>query len=92
MAATDAIAPDLLEILVCPETHQRLAVADAELTARLRALQAAGKLLNRAGKPVAEPPDAALVREDGLFAYAIVDQIPIMLIDEAIPLGQVGHA
>jgi uncharacterized protein YbaR (Trm112 family) len=87
---TPAIAPDLLEILVCPETHQRLAEADAALVTRLRALQAEGKLLNRAGKPVAEAPDAALVREDGAYAYAVVDRIPIMLIDEAIPLDRLG--
>ena len=43
-----------------------------------------------AGRPVAEAPDAALVREDGAFAYAIVGQIPIMLIDEAIPLARLA--
>lgn len=84
----DVIAPDLLEILVCPETHQKLRIADAALTERLRELQRGGKLLNRDGKPLAEAPDAALVREDGQFAYAIIDQIPIMLIEEGIPLAQ----
>lgn len=84
----DAISPELLEILVCPETHQRLRLADADLVQRLQAQQAEGKLLNCAGRAVAERPDAALVREDGRFAYLIVDQIPIMLVDEAVPLDQ----
>jgi uncharacterized protein YbaR (Trm112 family) len=86
----ESLSPDLLEILVCPETHQKLRPADAALVERLRERQAQGRLLNRAGKPVAEAPDAALVREDGQFAYLVVDQIPIMLIDEAIPLEQLA--
>lgn len=84
----EIIAPDLLEILVCPETHQRLRLADAALLERLRGMQREGKLLNREGKAFGELPDGALVREDGLYAYAIVDQIPIMLVEEGIPLAQ----
>jgi uncharacterized protein YbaR (Trm112 family) len=30
--------------------------------------------------------DGGLVREDGAYLYPIEDDIPIMLIDEAIPL------
>jgi len=84
----EPIAPDLLEILVCPETHQKLRLADAELVRRLRERQAQGRLLARNGQPLAEAPDAALVREDGRVAYAIVDQIPVMLIEQAIGLDQ----
>jgi uncharacterized protein YbaR (Trm112 family) len=83
---TDAISADLLEILVCPETHQRLRLAEAGLLARLQGAQREGKLLNRAGEAIAEGFEAALVREDGAFAYRITEQIPVMLIDEAIPL------
>jgi uncharacterized protein len=90
----DAIMPevlpaDLLEILVCPETHQKLRVAEAPLLEKLREQQAAGKLMNREGQAVGEAPEAALVRKDGKFAYLIVAQIPIMLIDEAVPLDQI---
>jgi uncharacterized protein YbaR (Trm112 family) len=87
---TDALSPDLLEILVCPETHQKLRLADAATVEDLRRRQAEGRLLNRAGKPVVDAPDAALVREDGKVAYLVVDQIPIMIVEEGIALERVN--
>jgi uncharacterized protein YbaR (Trm112 family) len=80
------IAPDLLEILCCPETHQPLTVAAAALIERLNQQIAAGQLRNRSGKPVTEPMDGGLVRSDGKFLYLVRDKIPIMLIEEAIAL------
>jgi uncharacterized protein YbaR (Trm112 family) len=84
----DKISAELLEILVCPETHQRLKLAPPELVEQLKTLQTEGKLKNRAGAVPAEPLHGALLREDGAFVYPISDGIPIMLIDEAIPLDQ----
>jgi uncharacterized protein YbaR (Trm112 family) len=81
---------ELLEILVCPETHQRVSLAPADLLARLQARQAAGELLNRAGAALKEPLAGALLREDGAIAYPILDGIPIMLIDEGLPLSQLS--
>lgn len=85
---SEPIASELLEMLVCPETHQRLRPATADQVARMVALQAEGKLFNRADEPVKDVPEAALVREDKQFAYLIVDGIPVMLIDEAVPVDQ----
>ena len=85
----EPIAPELLEILVCPETHQPVEVAPADLAERLSARQSQGELKNRTGQAVKDPFDGLLVRQDGLYAYPIVDGIPVMLIDEAIPLDQV---
>ncbi|CAN5679140.1 hypothetical protein BH23GEM11_BH23GEM11_08190 [soil metagenome] len=77
---------DLLAILVCPETKSRVSLADADLLAKVNGAIADGTLLNREGTPVRGALDAALVREDGLLLYPIRDDIPVMLIDEAIPL------
>ncbi len=77
----------LLEILVCPETKQPLHVADAALLERLNATIAEGSLSNRGGQPVAGPLQEGLVREDGAVLYPVREDIPIMLIDEAIPLS-----
>lgn len=79
---------DMLEYLVCPETHQPLELAAPELLAKLQALQQAGELKNRQGQPLADPLQQALVRQDGQFAYAVTDGFPVMLIDESIPLAQ----
>ncbi len=84
----EPIAPELLEILVCPESHQPVRPVPAEIVKRLAALQAEGRLKNRVGQPVTDALQAALVREDGRYAYPVTDGIPVMLIDEALPLDQ----
>jgi uncharacterized protein YbaR (Trm112 family) len=76
----------LLDILVCPESKQPVRQADADTLARLNAAIARGGVMNRGGQPVTEPVLEGLVREDGLLLYPVRDDIPIMLIDEAIPL------
>ncbi len=82
------VHPELLEILVCPENKTPVRLADADLVAKANAAIEARKLLNRAGAVVEGKLDGGLVREDGAYMYPIRDDIPVMLIDEAIPLGQ----
>ena len=76
----------LLDILVCPETKQPLSVADSALLERLNAAIRTGGVKNRGGQAVATPIDEGLVRKDGSVLYPVRDDIPIMLIDESIPL------
>jgi uncharacterized protein YbaR (Trm112 family) len=80
------IDKDLLEILACPETHQSLAEASKELLKRVNDAIAAGSVQNRGGKKVEEPLAAGLVRQDGTIVYPIRDEIPVLLIDEGIPV------
>ena len=77
---------ELLDILCCPETHQRFTLADSAVIARLNDQIKAGQLKNRAGKPVSEPIDSGFIREDQKYLYPIRGKIPVMLIDEGIPL------
>ncbi|MHB1037592.1 MAG: Trm112 family protein [Pirellulales bacterium] len=83
------LSKDLLETLVCPESRTPLRLADEGLLAKLNQAVAAGRLKTRGGRPVAEPLAAGLVRADRTLFYPIVDDIPVMLVDEAIPLDQV---
>jgi uncharacterized protein YbaR (Trm112 family) len=78
--------PDLLEMLACPETKEPVHVAEAGLIAKLNEAQKAGLLKNRAGKTVEQPLQEGFIREDKAYLYPVIDGIPVMLIDEAIPL------
>jgi uncharacterized protein YbaR (Trm112 family) len=80
------IDKELLEILACPETKEPVHLADASLVEQLNARIERGEVVNRGGKKVEKKIDGGLVREDGAYLYPIDDDIPIMLIDEAIPL------
>ena len=81
------IDPELLKILCCPETHQPLTSADAALVQRLNTQIDSGQLRNRGGQPVTRKCDGGLVRKDGQFVYPVCEDIPILLINEAIPLS-----
>ena len=78
----------LLEILVCPENKTPVRPADEALVNTINDAIKAGNLKNRAGEPVNDMIDEGLVREDNAYLYIIRDNIPVMLIDEAIPLEQ----
>ena len=80
------IDPQLLAILCCPETHQNVVLADAGLIDALNRRAASGNLVNRTGKPVKDKLDGGLIRADKKFLYPIQNKIPVMLIEEAIPL------
>lgn len=85
-----AVDDFLLEILVCPETKEKVALADPETVGKLNDLVKKGRLKNRAGDAVKERLDEALLRADGRFAYPVRDDIPVMLVDEGIPMDQLA--
>ena len=81
---------ELLDILVCPENKTKVTLAEQAVVDKANAAIEAGALKNRAGDTIEEKIDAGLVREDKAYMYPIRDDIPIMLIDEAIPLEQLA--
>jgi uncharacterized protein len=80
------IAKDLLAILCCPDTKQDVTLADEAVIAKLNAVVSRGQLKNKANKPVTEPLDGGLIRSDRKMLYPIREDIPVMLIEEGIPL------
>ena len=80
------VSPELLEILVCPETKQPIALAGPDVLARINAEIDAGRLRNRGGEAVKSRISEGLIRQDGRILYPVDDGIPVMLIDESIEL------
>ena len=81
-----SVSPELLEILVCPETKQPVRPASAEVLARLNEAVRAGRVRTRGGRALTEAIGEGLVREDGRVLYPVDDGIPVMLIEESIEL------
>jgi len=82
------IHADLLKILVCPENQASLTVASSDLIARVNGAIARGALKNKADATLQRPLSGGLVRADQAVLYPIIDEIPMMLVDEGIPLDQ----
>ena len=80
------IDPELLKILCCPETHQELRLAEAAEVEKLNRQIAGGTVSNRAGQPMKDKLHGGLIRADGKYLYPIRRNIPVLLVDEAIPL------
>jgi uncharacterized protein YbaR (Trm112 family) len=80
------VSPDLIEILVCPETKQPVALASEAQLAAVNVRIRDGSARSRGGDPVTEEITEGLVREDGRILYPVQDDIPVMLVEESIEL------
>ena len=76
----------LLEVLVCPVTKQKLQFGKSEQVQQLNKQISRGSVKTIGGSLVCRQIEGALVREDGLVAYCIVDGIPNMLAEDGIAI------
>jgi uncharacterized protein len=76
----------LVDILRCPQDRTRLRAAAPDIVARINRAVETGAAKNLAGERVEKQLDGGLIREAGDILYPVVDQIPVMLPDEAIDL------
>ena len=80
------IDPDLLQMLCCPET--KLPLKEAEVSLKNEVIQ---KISEKTLKDLSEQVITALLSclldtKDGSRAYPVVENIPVLLADEAIIL------
>ena len=84
------IDKDLLAILCCPETKLDVSLADDALISKINDAISQGILKNKGQKPVTELLDGGLIRSDRKILYPIREDIPVMLIEEGIPLDGIA--
>lgn len=80
------VSSELLSILCCPETKQDLTVAEASLIEKINQKIERREIKTRDGEALTEKLEGGLVRADKQYLYAVRNDIPIMLIGEAVPL------
>jgi uncharacterized protein YbaR (Trm112 family) len=78
------IDPELLALLVCPETHQDLALAEPAEVMRLNEAIRQGRVQTSGGRKIDQPVDGARIRADRLVADPNRDRIPVMLVAEGL--------
>ena len=82
------VDPELVEILVCPDTKLNVDLAPAETVEKINLAIKESIVLNVDGQSVKEPLQDGLLREDDKIIYPVRDSIPVMLIGEGIPMEQ----
>jgi len=83
------MSPALTELLRCPVTGQRLALAPPKIIEILETQRRAGALHIGSAQPQwssDEPIEAALLREDGQVCYLVQRGIPLLLPDHGISM------
>lgn len=83
-----SINPELLKLLVCPETKQSVKPAEDSFIEKVNLYISSGEVVNKSGSRVDYTLTGGLITEDGKTLYPIRDDIPVMLAGEALPVDQ----
>ncbi|MCB1200250.1 MAG: hypothetical protein KDK41_06365 [Leptospiraceae bacterium] len=78
--------PELLEILVCPKSKQKLQMADAALLAKINKRIQEKKVKNIGSEPVESEIDAGLFEPKNKVLYIIKEGIPQLIYENGIQL------
>ena len=78
------ISPHLLEILVCPVTKLPVSLMSEERLLKLNDLISSSEVNTKDGKLLSTPLLQALITRNNSTVYQVIDDIPIMLEDQAI--------
>ncbi len=76
-----------LSLLRCPRTGGQLRLAAVEELAGYNEGVREGSLSNAAGQKLTRAMEDALVSECGRWLYPVHEGIPVLLVEEAVPLA-----
>lgn len=84
------IKEELLNVICCPETKEDLVLADQDLVDKINSLIDSGEIESRIKQKITKRIDGGLIqKESRRFLYPIRNEIPILIIDESIPLEKI---
>lgn len=78
----------LLDILCCPRTRIGLRQANRDEIEVANQAIARGSVASAAGIRLSGPLASALITMDGKTLYPVIDDIPVLLVDEGIETAQ----
>ena len=78
--------PEFVKILVCPDNRTPVRIASEQEITNLNQKIEEGSLQNIGGRKVNDKLDGGLIREAGDRLYPVRNNIPVMLVEEAIKL------
>lgn len=85
--ANDQEFPEwILGVIRCPNSGTCLSLASAQLLSLLEDRHGRSPMTNKIGRTISAIPTQALVSQDQRWLYPVIDGIPCLLPDEAIPL------
>jgi len=82
------LEPDFVAILRCVESGSELSLLDGDALHKLNTAITAGKVTTQVGHQLERPLEAALINSDATWAYQVLDGIPVLLAEQAIPYQQ----
>jgi len=83
-----AISDALLDILVCPVSHEPLRPLEKSRLKRLNKLIGEGEVLYVDNGTVEDKADDALITRNDKVIYLVIDSIPVLLPDRGIGTAQ----
>jgi uncharacterized protein YbaR (Trm112 family) len=81
------ISQELISILACPESKQKLSLAKDETVSELNGLITLEKITTVQGVSVKGEVETLLIRDDNKVGYPVREGIPVLLIEEGIILS-----
>ena len=83
------LTEDILQLLQCPLTGKKLSLATEGMVSRVNEAIATEHARDRTEQKVYKRIDGGLVTEDSAWLYPIREQIPTLVVEEAIDLSSI---